>query len=353
MSAKSNRKSVASNSAKEAVVAAKEALNEANLQAIKESAVPLSPTNVYEVTAADLKPNLSFDFNCRSPSRHSKAYISMRETLKEAPELFIQLNGGITVAGDYILDGGHTYLAIRDAISAGELSDATRASVRITDMGKLSKDQMAMRSVALNRRVTPPLTGERDILGHWDKLKANIKNPNLYEFRPHTNENAKYDVSFLIALLNGWHSKTAEKSYSSKGSLVRLYSDDKYAKLLPLLNQMAEVYSLIYEMLLADEKTVSKLAGYIPARVVTLPDGHKTEGYLPEAYIWPIYGAFKSLINEQGELVEGPAELLSKKKSSIVKTLLSDYKRSGSGPAKYGKDGVNYLNMTIAILGTK
>lgn len=312
-----------------------------------------STTNVHSISGSELKTSMSFDYNCRSPSRRSKAYLSMRETLKDAPELFYDLNGGITIAGNYILDGGHTYLAVRDAIKSGELTDPSRVHVKVTDMGNLSKDEMAMRSVALNRRVTPPLAGEKDILGHWDKLKTVTKPLKNFEFRPNTNDNARYDVSFLVALLNGWQSKTAEKSYSSKGSLVRLYNDDKYAAILPLLPEMINTYSFIYEMLINDEKAINKLAGYVPNRVVTLPNGSKIEGYIPEAYIWSIYGAVQSIINEEGALEQDPQELIERKKTSIVKTLLADYKRTGSAPAKYGKDGASYLNMKIAILGSK
>lgn len=310
-------------------------------------------SSVHVITAKELKHNLSFDYNCRAPSTHSKAYISMRETLREAPEMFIKLNGGITLADNYILDGGHTYLAITDAIKSGDLVDPSLVQVRVSDMGKLSKDEMAMRSVALNRRVTPPLTGEKDIMGHWDKLKTFVKPAKLFEFRPNTNPDSKYDVSFLVALLNGWYSKTADKSYSSKGSLVRLYNDDKYANLLPLLPQMIEVYSFVYRMLISDEKVVNKLAGYNEKRQVVLPNGDKIDGYLPEAYIWPIYGAVQSLIDEQGEMAKDPIVLINSKKVNIIKTLMTDYKRTGSGPAKYGRDSVSYLNMAVAILGSK
>ncbi len=309
-------------------------------------------TFVHVVNGKDLKTNLNFDFNTRSPSRRSKAYISMRETLKDSPESFIHLNGGITVAGDHILDGGHTYLAIRDAISAGEV-DPARIQIRVTEMGDLTKDEMAERSVALNRRVTPPLAGERDLLGHWDKLKAHTHPIGIYEFRPNTNPAAKYDMSMLIAMLSAWQSKTAEKSYSNKGGLVRLYHDDKYTLLLPLLPKMIEVYSAIYETLLGETKVINTLAGYNAQRVVTLPNGATVQGYLPEAYIWTIFGAFRSLIDSKGELTQDPIALLKSKKKAIIKTLIEDYKKSGSGPAKYGKDNVNYLNMTIAILGSK
>jgi len=303
------------------------------------------------VNGTDLKKNLSMKYNCRSPSRHSKAYLSMRDTAREAPELFVALNGGIVVAGDYILDGGHTYLALTDAFKAQEVNPAD-ISVRITDLGNLSADEMIMRSVALNRRVTPPLMGERDLKGDWDKLKSHLgKSVKLFEFRPNTNPEAHYQVGFLVALLNAWSTKSADKSYSSKGNLIRLYTDDKYATVLPLLPKMLDVYSFIYEMLISDEKTVKKLAGYNPNKLVTLPNGTEIMGYLPEAFLWPIFGAVHALINEEGELTKDPITVITKKRAAIVKQLLADYKKSGSGPAKYGKDSAYYLNMAIAILG--
>lgn len=319
--------------------------------ALVPSLVPESAVTVIPVS--ELKPNLTVDFNCRSPSRHSKAYLSMREVLRDAPEMFVKLNGGMTLANRHILDGGHTYLAIQDAIAEGDLEDPSKAFVRVTDMGDLSNDEMAMRSVALNRRVTPPLIGEKDLLGHWEMLKIFTQPLGNFEFRPNTVPEANYTVSFLVALLNGWTSKTAEKSYSSKGSLVRLYSDDKYMNILPLLPQMIEVYSFIYEALGNEEKLVAKLIGYRADREVVLPNGKTITGFIPESYLWPAYGALQMLVDEQGELTKDPIELIKSRMPAIVKTLLADYKKSGSGPAKYGKDSINYLNMTVCVLGTK
>lgn len=316
----------------------------------KEAAAAASGARVYVCRADELPQDISFEFNARSPSKASRAYKSMRETLLEQPERFEQLNGGITLAnGRYVLDGGHTIMAIMDAIKEDGVNPQ-RVHVHVRDLGELSDEEMGARSAALNRRVTPPLMGEKDLEGAWDSLKEALdeKYSHLYEFRPNTNPGARYKVDFLIALLHAWSDKKAEKAYSGKGQLVRLYSGSKYERVLPLLNTAIEFYSYVYKTLLK-EKLVQKMESVRMDAETILPNGETVKGFLPESLVWPTFAAFEMLINDKGEIKRDLEKELGKKKPALVKSLLSDYKECGKNPAKYGKTSESYLNAKIAL----
>lgn len=306
--------------------------------------------NTYVMSASDLPENLSFEFNARSPSRASRAYKSMRETLATQPERFIELNGGISLAsGRYILDGGHTVTAIMDAIKEDGV-DPKRVHIAVRDYGELSPNEMGLRSAALNRRVTPPLMGEKDLEGVWAPIKDALdkKYQGLYEFRPNTKPDAPYRVDFLVALLHAWTETKADRSYSGKGQLVRLFSAEKYSRVLPRLNEAIEFYADVYKTLLEDKK-ILKLDCCKPDAETVLPTGERVTGFIPESLIWPTFAAFSALLNSKGEWTAAPADELKAKKAKLVKQLLADYKEAGNNPGVYGKTPTNYLNAVVAL----
>jgi hypothetical protein len=320
-------------------------------QAATASATKAQPSiNTYVISAAELPKDISFEYNARSPSRASRAYKSMRETLANQPERFIELNGGISLAGGkYVLDGGHTVTAIQDAIREDGV-DPKRVHIAVRDYGELSHSEMGLRSAALNRRVTPPLMGEKDLEGVWDPIKNALdkKYLGLYEFRPNTRPDAPYNVSFLVALLHAWTETQAERCYSGKGQLVRLFSAAKYSRVLPHLNMAIEFYGDVYKALLSDKK-IAKLDCVKPDSEVTLPSGEKITGFIPESLVWPTFAAFSALLDSKGNWAHDPRDELQKKLPKLVKQLLADYKEAGNNPGVYGKTPTNYLSAVIAL----
>jgi hypothetical protein len=311
------------------------------------------------VTVDQLPKNVSFEYNCREPSKSSKAYKMMREQLKNAPEAFVELNTGIVLANDrYVLDGGHTILALMDALKEGEI-DPKKVKVRVTFMDRLSPEEMAKRSVGLNTKVTPPLRGEKDIQGHWEVLKRNLdaKHEKLFEFKPNTNPGAQYLVDFLVAIIHGWSGHSPERCYAGKGVLVRLFTPEKYARFLPYLSLALEWWSFIYQELAKDSK-VKSWDGVRKDRTVTLPDGTEFQGFVPEAYVWPLFTAFHQVILKalkEGWLVAETRKELEKrwtqKKRKMLTVLAGDYRDAGNSPTRMGKSSDTYLHQTVALLG--
>lgn len=293
------------------------------------------------------------------PSKSSKAYKDMREQLRNNPEAFLELNTGIVIANQkYILDGGHTVLALQDAIKEDEV-DGSKVKVRVTYMDDLSPEEMAKRSVGLNTKVTPPLRGEKDILGHWDSLKKNLepKKRDLFEFKPNTNPGAKYLVDFLVAIIHAWSGHSPERCYAGKGVLVRLYTPDKYQKLMPFLDLALEWYSFLYEELVRTPK-LKGWDGVRKDRDVVLPNGKTVTGFMPEAYIWPLFAAFHQPIvkaqKEQWPVATAEQELRAlwgRKKGKMLTVLSKDYQAAGNSPTRLGKNSESYIHQIVALLG--
>ena len=308
--------------------------------------------NTYVISAAELPKDISFEYNARSPSRASRAYKSMRETLAKQPERFIELNGGISLAsGRYILDGGHTVSAVMDAIKEDNV-DPKRVHLAVRDYGEKSPTEMGALSAALNRRVTPPLMGEKDLEGVWNPIKEQLssKLQGLFEFRPNTKPDAPYDVSFLVALLHAWTETKADRAYSGKGQLVRLFHADKYSRVLPLLNEALDLYAHVYKTIVGDKK-LQKLQGS-PINLeneVVLPNGERFQGTVPESMVWPTFASLSALMNDRGEWTSEPKAELTKKWGKIVKQITEDYKTAGFNPGQYGKSKDAYLNANIAL----
>jgi hypothetical protein len=311
------------------------------------------------ISATEIPKTLSYEYNCRNPSKTSRAYRKMRDQLRANPAAFVELNSGVVIAnGKYVLDGAHTLLAIQDAIREGEV-DAKQVHVRVTWMRDLSKEQMAERSVGLNTKVTPPLRGEKWLLGHWDAIEAKLdeKLRPLYRFKPGTAPEARYEVDFLVALLHAWQERSPERAYSSKGVIVRLYTPEKYQLLLPLLNVAVDWYSRLYEDLVS-EKKMQSFEGVHPDREVVLPNGKRIKGMLPEAYVWPVFSAFHTLAAKAIKAGTGHKqfraqldEVWAERRSRMVNKLVLDYRENGASPTRLGKDSEAYLHQVVAAIG--
>jgi hypothetical protein len=301
------------------------------------------------IPVADIPKNWTFEYNCRNPARSSKAYKDMRHTLAEEPAKFNDFNCGIHVANKkYILDGGHTYMAIQDARNEG--IDISLAQVKVFYYEGLSNRDMAEKSKYLNNKVTPPLSGEKDLLGVYDTMKVLLdkKYDDVFEFRPNTKPKAAYDVKFLIAILNALTAATGELSYSGKGVLNRLYTEDKYALELKLLNDAIELYGTVYHDLAAN-KQVQKMDAVKVGKVTRLPNGTESDVYIPEGYVWPVFASFKTLVSSDGEWKEDPTKLWNKQKKHLINQLLLSYRNNGKNPTKLGKDKEAYLFMQVAL----
>lgn len=305
------------------------------------------------ISYRDLPKNLSLEYNVRAPTRHSKAYKAMMETLKTNPEEFVFKNQGITIAnGKYILNGGHTWLALEDSRKAGINLEEVRLKV-IWEQGLDHKD-MLLRSEGLNINITPPLYGIRDAKGDWDMVKNNLpdKYEEFYQFRPGTKPEAPFDVSFLLCLLHGWHPGRSklEHVYNGKNIIIRLWEEHKYRLIVDKLGEAIEAWSMIAESIASLPKSELDKVGIKSTGKMILPDGRKLDKYIPEAFIWPMYSGIGKLIDEDtGEWKKDWRGIFKKSFKAAWATLLKDFRENKKDASTYGKNSMSYLNMQVTI----
>ncbi len=302
------------------------------------------------IPASKLPRNLKFDFNCRAPSRGSKAYKDMIHTLETEPQKFNAWNCGIHIANNVeVLDGGHTSLAIWDARDKG--FDLNGVLVRVFWYDDLKPHEMAEKSKFLNNKVTPLLRGEKDVMGDWDSLKAHLdgKYLELFEFKPNTKQGA-LKVDKLVGMLNALTADTGERSYSGPTALVRLYKDGtKYQKFLKRINDAIDLYSVI-ALDLATDKKVLAIDGTKQGRTMKLPDGKVAPNYVPDAYIWPVFSAFSLQLDENGDWKTDPQKLWKNVKTKMVSQLNKEARARNSDPTKVGKSREVYLALQRSVL---
>lgn len=304
------------------------------------------------VCAAELPTNLTFDFNCRHPSRGSKAYKEMMKTVQESPEDFIVNNAGIYIAnGKHILDGGHTYMVFQDCKKEG--IDLSRVFVKVVHLEDLSPKQMAERSIFLNNRTTPPEHGIRDLKGEWDLIKNNLnpKYAELIEYRPNTNPNARFKVGFLASLLNAWVADSAEKSYGDSGQVARYFNLEKHKNLVRKVDQAVELYSLIAKDLAKDKK-IKELDDVTPDKRTYLPNGDVLDVGIPKSLVLPLFAAFGKLLTPEGEWKNNvdPAKVWQRKRSEMVTRLIKSYREAGRNANRMAKGREVYTQCQVALL---
>ena len=309
------------------------------------------------VNAEDLDWDLSYKYNSRFATTRGRAYKSMLETLRTEPDAFCGQNSGIVIANsEFILDGGTTYKALRDFRASG--GDLSQVRVKVFYKDGMTEEEMVKDSKGLNTKVTPPLTGERDLLGDWDDIKARLdpKYADMFEFRPGTNPKARFRVEFLVAILHGlWPGKSrtnrVDRVYSSKGKLVEQFTRDKYRAAYDRLNEGIELWSLVAEKIASlSDKEINRVGGIRKPGRMILPNGKEVEARIPEPYIWPIFCAFGKLLDDKAEWAKPPEAMLDKSFKKMWNQLVADWREAGKNPTQLGKTPSAYLNQVVALL---
>lgn len=298
-----------------------------------------------------INPKKAFAFNARLPSTKSKAYQEMLKTLREEPQAFFYRNAGVFIANEeYLLDGGHTYLALKNAKELEDIS-ISEVQLKVTEESGLTNEEMVDRAKGYNTRVSPPLRGIRDLEGEFADLEGHLGSYGpQFEFRPGTNPNAAYKVDFLIALLNALEGKLKLwRSYASKGVLVRLYTKDKYGLIIEHLVIAIELWSQIYKDLLKNPKVI-KWQGVSKDRTVILPTGETVKGSIPEGYMWPIFSAFSKLLDEGGSWKMNPLKAWKVGQEKLINIVSRAHTEYARNPNAIGKAEPVYLKAAVALL---
>src|SRR5690606_10026554 len=151
-----------------------------------------------------------------------------------------------------VLNGGHTYFAIREALRRAAQRDeayahAAEASVMVTIATNVDEEDIWRISLARNTSEKVPLYALRELAGDWTVLKEYLpeKSRSLVAFKPNEpgSEDALYDVTDLVrrlALSNNVMFPAERgvhpiKAYTSVGTLVKQFKRDDFLQVAPLL----------------------------------------------------------------------------------------------------------------------
>lgn len=337
------------------------------------------------VPVSELPDGLKLGPNARYARLTNKPAREMLETLRTDPESFVFKNNGIMVVADSIavqgtkvtitckepgpddefpghgvLNGGHTYFAIREALRRANqgqeaFRSATDASVIVTIAIGVDEDDIWRISRARNTSEKVPLHALRELAGDWAILKEYLpeKSRPLVAFKPNEPgfEDAPYDVTELvrrIALINnamfpaerGVH---PVKAYTSIGSLVKQFDRKAFldvAHLLPDVLKLEERVVHCWHTMRGkgEGKIAIARASGVSLEKTMLISGLEVDLSLPAPFVLPIVAAFRVFI-QNGAWVAPIDELWEKYGPRTVEALWETYKEQGkSSPAVFGRN---------------
>jgi hypothetical protein len=345
------------------------------------------------VEMKNLPPDLPLDVNPREPKMTTSVARSLLNAVVEPETDFYINNRGIVISakslsfnstdsevsidlGDQddendkfqygILDGGHTYTAIikkRDEIpddickyvrvevitnvqNITRLSDARNTSVQVSDLALFNLDN------------------------NFDDIKSAIAGQvydNWIAYKD--NENKAIHISELLRLMYAFDidkypddSTAPVQSYSGKARVFKRYKQafetPFYKSLTKQIPVLVELYDLIERELPEKYKEYKKAQGVVNPRfggvrgIESLENETKTEFLMTptkysvsSGYIYPIFGAFRSLLrfNEGSETVSwlfSPFEIWNDVGTSIVQNTFETY----TNPQLAGKDKQLWLS---------
>jgi AIPR protein len=342
------------------------------------------------VRARHLPREFKLGPNARYAKLTNKPAREMLETLRTDPQSFVFKNNGmmlvtetiraegnrITVtcrepdvdedfAGHGVLNGGHTYEALKFAMDEAENGNPAYsaagefASVMLTIGIGIQEDEIWKISRARNTSEKVPLHALRELAGDWSLLKKFLpeQSRKLVAFKPNEpgSEDAEYDVTELVrrlALLNNGmfpaeKNQHPVKAYSSIGALVRQYQQEDFLEVAPLLPDALNLEERVMREWDAlrgkgqDKVAIAKATG-VTKESTTLLNGSVVPIYLPAPFVLPVMAAFRVFI-KNGQWARSIDDLWEKYGRRTIQALWDTYKEQGkSNPAMFGRNRTSW-----------
>jgi hypothetical protein len=307
---------------------------------------------------------------------------AMLETLAADPETFVFKNNGIMVVaesievqgnevqltcmepeldeetlGHGILNGGHTHLALKHALShPQQFKDAAeKAIVTVAVAMGIPEEEIWLISKARNLSEPVPLYALRELAGDWNILKEYLpsKSRSLVAFKPNDPEapDAEYDATDLVrrlALINNKmfpaeEGKHPVAAYSSIGSLTKKYDQKEFISLAKLLPDVLRLEELVVRQW--EERNgqpgrgsgklavVPKLSG-CSGEPTTLLSGYRASITLADPFVLPVVAAFRVFV-KAGNWYQAMEGLWKKYGPKTVEGLYEAYRDQGRSSATF------------------
>ncbi len=334
------------------------------------------------VRAKNLPRGFKYGPNARYATLDKKPAREMLETLEREPSSFIFKNNGIMVVaesirasgetvelicneaetedempGHGVLNGGHTYKCLLEALgNPAKYKDVgEHASVALTVGIGIPDEEIWKISRARNTSEKVPLHALRELAGDWLILKKYLPEDmrTRVAFKPNdpNAEDAEYDATDLVrrlALINnemfpaqeGSHPVTA---YTSIGSLVKKYDQEKFMKVAPLLPDVLRLEEWVVKQW--EQFNGKKTGGTEKLGVIARASGCSNEkctllsGYtasltLADPFVLPVIAAFRVFVKD-GKWSIPIDEAWEKYGAKTVSALWDQYKEGGKSSAAY------------------
>lgn len=305
------------------------------------------------ITAVKSTDTLDFDIN-------NRGIVITSKTLSNDEENFIELDLNDDISTYGILDGGHTYTAIINNVS--ELPEAINKFVRLEI---LVGENIDVTSIADARNTSSSVS---DIaLFELDNKFGFIKE--ILDSQSYGAEIAYKDndteksigIIEILKLLFVYNikrfpddSSVPTSAYSAKASVFKDYrneyeaNENIYKKLAPFIPSLVELYELIememprmYQAYKAEEGKTARfgaIRGVISDKTYLTSYTKKEISYLiPVGYIMPIFGAFRSLLQKQNDILEWSSDLKQAWNDTGVRLVQNTFD-TGTNPQLVGKN---------------
>lgn len=345
--------------------------------------------------------------NPRVPSRNKAGILAgpvakgILETLQESPEQMVLKNLGIYLLVDRafynhtesqlqlsftdkglhgIVNGGHTYAAIMQAIEQAEPSQLERlneAFVRLNVYEGIEADMVAEMAEGQNRSKQVDDPSLANLQGEFDLIRKALKGlPGASTIAYHQGDTGDLYVSELLVMLELLNplrysdKKHPNALYNRRALGLRFFQDDMQAEpkltkalieLLPSILKLADRIRL--ETPAAANRAKLKFgrvkvssherAGSQRPQALVLPFIGATTGYrVPQGWVWPMLAAFRANLAWDGHklsFIEPLEKLIPSVINDLVAVCVAEHKDSGGRPELVGKREAAYSRCYAVI----
>ncbi len=338
------------------------------------------------VRAKNLPRGWKLGPNARYADVKAKPAKEMLATLASDPESFVLKNNGMMlvaksleakgnevklvcsepdegelVPGHGVLNGGHTYKVLLEALGdAKRYPNAGDAVVLVTVALGIEDEEISRISKARNTSEKVPLHALRNLDGDWTELKKYLPKASSHFvfFKPNdpgVDPDADFDVTDLVRRLavmnnelfpaeNGEH---PVRAYSGIGALVRQYDKTKFTKLAERLPDILKLEELIvrkWEELYGRNRTradgdakekidLSRTSG-CSSEPSLLLSGYQAGVTIADPFVLPVMAAFRVFLRD-GEWLMPMEEAWEKYGERVIRDLWKAYKEEGKSSASY------------------
>lgn len=353
------------------------------------------------VRVEDLPKDFKLDPNARRADVKSKIARQIKETLRDAPENFWKLNGGIQMlardvdvkdgrqvtlhmfdpededdAGiaDGVINGGHTYMCIKEVVEELE-ADAARAAeserrkeandrlfalnravVRVEVLTGIDKAEMPDISRARNTGEAVRKHSLQNLKGLYEPIKEVLGAEECERVGFCENDvdpvpGRTYQVTELIRLMclfnNELYPFSADRHpvhcYTSAGSVVEKWDTEAktFKPLVSKLRDFMELHDSVHLILCAWQKKRrgQRFNGFEAKDDFTLPFTNRKAAFkISSAFVYPILASLRILLNERSEWRDDPKQFIQTSGEALMGVLISFYEEQcKSKPHELGR----------------